>query len=422
MARFYVTEQISPRIAETPEGFLVCKDVPIARTGRMVYNQRTESDIMPWLREVEADAHGMVTVLREPDEVFRQETISSFEGKPVTVDHPGDLITPENWVRVAKGSVQDVRRGDIGEDGLLVADLFVTDAEAIETVKSRRKREVSCGYDADYEQIAPGLLRQKNIVGNHVAIVDKGRAGARCVIMDAEKETVMSKLRDAVAAFRNLWKDASDEEKKEAEKEVQDCMGRTKDEGGETSAIEKLTERIGALEESDKKVHETLDAFSKKLTRDQEETEEEKKAREKREAEERERGGTTADALRASFQDAVSRAEILAPGHRMPTFDAAMPAADANRSLHAAITDVLAAAYRTEEGKQAIEVFARGPVKDFRTLDAAALDAIFLGASELVGRKNNASLSVTGRTGGFSQGNTPAAMNKRHREYWAGRK
>ena len=147
--RFYVSEQISPRIAETPEGFLVCLDVPIARTGRMVYNKKTESDIMPWLKDVEADENGLVTVLREPDEVFRLDTMASFEGKPVTVDHPMDLVGPENWAEFAKGNMQGVRRGYNDQADLLLSDFLITDKTAIDVVRSREKREVSCGYDAD---------------------------------------------------------------------------------------------------------------------------------------------------------------------------------------------------------------------------------------------------------------------------------
>ncbi len=186
--RYYVSEQISPRIAETPEGFLVCLEAPIARTGKMVYNPQTDGDMMPWLKSVTPDENGMVTVIREEDQVFRPETMASFEGKPVTVDHPPDLVDPGNWMDYARGNVQGVRRGDRDQADLMLADLLITDRDAIETVKSREKREISCGYDADYEIVGPGILRQTNIIGNHVAIVDRGRAGARCTIMDSKKE------------------------------------------------------------------------------------------------------------------------------------------------------------------------------------------------------------------------------------------
>ena len=60
------------------------------------------------------------------------------------------------------------------------------------------KRELSAGYDAEYETISPGVGRQHQIVGNHVALVDRGRCGVRCAIGDS----AMSRRRvsDAVLA------------------------------------------------------------------------------------------------------------------------------------------------------------------------------------------------------------------------------
>ncbi|HBS3990032.1 TPA: DUF2213 domain-containing protein, partial [Klebsiella pneumoniae] len=49
--------------------------------------------------------------------------------------------------------------------------------------------EVSCGYDADYEQISPGLAKQSAITANHLALVPNGRAGFRCAIGDSMPST-----------------------------------------------------------------------------------------------------------------------------------------------------------------------------------------------------------------------------------------
>ncbi len=101
--RFHTTEDIGEKRSYTPEGFLVCHDVPIARTGMQLYT----SEEVP----IEDAGNGEVRIYREPDEVFRPETISSFEGKPVTVEHPNDFVTPENWQQLSVGTVQNVRRG-----------------------------------------------------------------------------------------------------------------------------------------------------------------------------------------------------------------------------------------------------------------------------------------------------------------------
>lgn len=172
---YYIAEQLSEHIGETPEGFLLCKDVPLTRTGIFEY---TGSEV-----PVESGIDGMVKIQRDDDEVFAQNAIASFEGKPVTINHPEGMVTPENWNELAHGVVQNVRRGDGEQADLLLGDLLITTEKGIELVKAGL-REVSCGYDAQYEQIEKGKGRQRDIIGNHVALVTKGRAGSRCTIQD----------------------------------------------------------------------------------------------------------------------------------------------------------------------------------------------------------------------------------------------
>ncbi|MCL1939545.1 MAG: DUF2213 domain-containing protein [Desulfovibrionaceae bacterium] len=193
--RYYTTHDLSPHIQETPEGFLLCSGVPIARTGVQEYTP----DEVP----VEPGPDGVVLVVREEAEVFSPATIASFEGKSVTLYHPEpdpdpDVpdVNPDNWRELARGVAMNVRRGEGSEADLLLADLLVTDAEAIAAVLKKRLRQVSCGYDADYEEIRPGVGRQVNIIGNHIALVPHGRAGGRVGIKDARpdsKETKMTK-------------------------------------------------------------------------------------------------------------------------------------------------------------------------------------------------------------------------------------
>jgi len=185
---YYITEQLSEHIGETPEGFLLCKDVPLTRTGVFEY---TASEV-----PVEASLDGMVKIQRDDDEVFAQNTIASFEGKPVTINHPEGMVTPENWSELAHGVVQNVRRGDGEQADLLLGDILITTEKGIELVKSGL-REVSCGYDAQYEQIEKGKGKQREIIGNHVALVTKGRAGSRCTIQDSgDKENAITTKED----------------------------------------------------------------------------------------------------------------------------------------------------------------------------------------------------------------------------------
>jgi 8-oxo-dGTP pyrophosphatase MutT (NUDIX family)/uncharacterized membrane protein YgcG len=175
--RWHTAERLSPRQALTPDGFLIVTDTIIARCGDQIYHA-TEVPLDP-------DDHGMVTVARDASEVFRPEAIASFEGKAITDDHPFEEVTPANHRQLAIGHVQNVRRGTGDDADCLVADLVFTDPTAIEKVRGKRKLALSCGYDARYERVSRGRGAQRQIVGNHVALVDEGRCGARCSIGDS---------------------------------------------------------------------------------------------------------------------------------------------------------------------------------------------------------------------------------------------
>ncbi|WP_300563022.1 DUF2213 domain-containing protein [Companilactobacillus sp.] len=166
----------------TKDGYLVVR-ANAARTGVYQYSGR---DVDP------DNAHGLrdeatIHVLRDEKTVFDKRAAHSFIGKPITDDHPKDAVTANNWRDVARGTVM----GAAWEPGgYLAFDLMLTDAEAIAKVDGG-KRELSNGYDAKLEfgdfTAADGTkcqARQVSIDGNHVALVDRGRAGPSCRIAD----------------------------------------------------------------------------------------------------------------------------------------------------------------------------------------------------------------------------------------------
>ena len=180
-ARFYTTEQLGPKRSLTPEGFLLCEDVPLARPGEMIYG--------PDETPIEAGPDGITHITRTLDELFKPETLASFNGKPVTNEHPDEDVTPSNWKRYAVGVLLNVRKGTGDNEGLMVGDMLITDPETIEDIRGD-KREVSLGYDADYKKTGPGKGEQSNILGNHVALVERGRCGPRCAIHDHDTQTL----------------------------------------------------------------------------------------------------------------------------------------------------------------------------------------------------------------------------------------
>lgn len=173
----YYGDKLSPNIAKTPEGFLICKNVPIARTG---YQQYLGSEL-----EEDGSPSELISVYRSPKEVFSAATLASFEGKPVTNGHPHVDVTSDNYKQFAKGHVQHVRIGQGDDADKIVADLYITDKALIDEIMSG-KREVSAGYYAEDMKEDSGQICQTKIRGNHVAIVDEGRAGHSVAIRDAK--------------------------------------------------------------------------------------------------------------------------------------------------------------------------------------------------------------------------------------------
>lgn len=174
---FHVTERFGPQQAATHEGFLVVHDVPLARTGTQLYSDRE----VP----VRGDASGRVLIMRDEAEVFRPQTIASLQGKPITIDHPDEDVTPANWRDLAVGHVVNPRRGTGRLSHLLLGDLFVTCPRAIRAIRDGSLRGLSVGYESDYEDHGDGRGAQKNIVANHLALVEDGRCGPICRIGDS---------------------------------------------------------------------------------------------------------------------------------------------------------------------------------------------------------------------------------------------
>ena len=174
-----------------PEGYLLCLNVPVARTGTQEYLPEelgisTNSEFRIQNSELSpagGNEKGLIPVYRPEEEVFSPATIASFEGMPVTNDHPPEGVDVSNIRALQKGHAHNVRRGSGAESDLLLADLIITDPALITAILEDGKREISCGYT--YELCEEnGQYIQRKIRGNHVAVVDAGRAGSRVSTRD----------------------------------------------------------------------------------------------------------------------------------------------------------------------------------------------------------------------------------------------
>lgn len=199
---------ISDNIITTPEKYLICLGVPIARTGTQDYY------VEEIFSEGDAKEYGLnygekVTLHRRAEDLFTEEALKSYEGKSFTLHHPPDMVDVDNVYEYENGHVQNIRR----EGDYVVGDIVVKDSTTIEAIKDGI-REISCGYTFDIMRGPDGELYQTNFRGNHVALVNHGRAGSKVRIYDHDiEEKTMTEKKGSIFArmFKAFAKDADGE-------------------------------------------------------------------------------------------------------------------------------------------------------------------------------------------------------------------
>lgn len=254
----YYASRISDNILETPEGYLICKDVPIARTGIQEYLGQELG--------LNDKFDQYVKVYREEEDVFDPASIASFEGKPFTDEHPPVEVDINNINQYSKGHVQNVRRSKTDTD-LLIADIIAQDSQIISEIKNKLKREISNGYDSVYVPYKDGY-RQVEIRGNHIALVTKGRAGSRVSIKDnnVERKKRMAKKNIFAAMLKSFAKDADPDEVAEAldalnqkdaeeEKAKMATLKGKEEEAKDDDPLSDLASRLEALENKFNKLY-----------------------------------------------------------------------------------------------------------------------------------------------------------------------
>jgi hypothetical protein len=165
----------------TQDGYLIA-DVKAGRVGIQQYAGV----------EVDRPDLDVVRVYRSEEEVFKDEAMASFTSLPVTIDHPPSLVSAKTWRHFAVGFTgESVAR----DGGYIRVPLALKDADAISRVTTGDKRELSFGYTCDLDFTAGKTADgkeydaiQRNIRGNHLAIVSAGRAGRDCRIGDGSLE------------------------------------------------------------------------------------------------------------------------------------------------------------------------------------------------------------------------------------------
>lgn len=185
-------------IRYTADGYMVAT-VKVARTGIQ--------DYAGW--EIDPDnEHGLrdkaiVKVYRPPEEVFADAALKSYAHRPVTNDHPKELVSAKNWKQYSIG--QTGGEVDASDGKFVTVPMCVMDGEAIADIKSG-KRELSMGYRTALDWTAGVTpegeaydVKQTSLMMNHLAVVRRARGGSELKIgdnksggrpMDANQHTV----------------------------------------------------------------------------------------------------------------------------------------------------------------------------------------------------------------------------------------
>lgn len=122
--------------------------------------------------------------LRDPEEL--RKSLPTWEGLPLHIEHhPDSADEPATLTRV--GAVGKA----VWNAPYIDAPLTIWDGEAIDAIEDGSFRELSCAYRYEPD-FTPGVHEgvdydfiMRNIRGNHVALVEEGRAGPDVVVADA---------------------------------------------------------------------------------------------------------------------------------------------------------------------------------------------------------------------------------------------
>ena len=264
--------------------------------------------------------------LRLPEEVFNPSTLNSMKLKPVTLNHPTELVTQDNADKLQVGSLGDNPSSttqwdnpyETKTDGINCAiDMIITKKDAIDAVLNG-KQALSMGYTCDLEMAEPGStwcgveydFIQRNIRYNHCAIVDSARAGDNAKIElradseDADLEDIMVTKIDGGTKM-SLKKIKLDGIEYEAEESVIKVLNaeKARADAAENDACETKKTMDKKVADMEKKVTE----FEKRISELEAERD---SAKEKKDAAEAELEKVKADAADPTHLDAAVKAKI----------------------------------------------------------------------------------------------------------------
>lgn len=245
----------------------------IARVGVLSYRAKDLAGLFG-----DRDPDSIVRVAQLSDDLFAPDTLEKFRSAPITIGHPEEDVNTHNMKELGKGTLE----GAPFQDGVhLSSSMVLNDQEAIDLVNNGvTELSVRAFYTlvrvddcAEYDAIRT----IKSV--NHVAIVERGRAGVTCRISDGEDGEVQEEF---VADVAEVAEEVVEEEaeveapvkQEEAEVEpeaVEEPVEASEDEGEQSDLLTLKASLSDALE----RIKVLEDTLSQKLDDKAEEVEEE---------------------------------------------------------------------------------------------------------------------------------------------------
>lgn len=171
-------------VRKTVDGFLVATP-RVARIGIQDY----------FGTEIGRPDLAKVRVYRPEAEVFHKDAMTSLAHRPISQNHPQEMITASNWRDHAVGQVGE----EVARDGDYIrVPIMLMDGDVINDVDAGT-RELSLGYTCDFD-FTPGKIPgtddaydavQRNIRVNHLAVVGTARGGNKLRIGDSNMKTIV---------------------------------------------------------------------------------------------------------------------------------------------------------------------------------------------------------------------------------------
>lgn len=188
-------------------GFMHVKISPFTKEQVAPYYGRE----IPGYRELGLEPDKIYYGYRPAEELSKPETVASINGIPVQLRHHAEF---------ADAPARETRVGATGTDAewrapYLMNSLTIFDADAQKAINSGALRELSMAYHYRPEMKAGEFDGQhydfimRDIRGNHLALVEEGRAGADVLVYDSKPGANMDKLEEIMAALAKLTEEVA---------------------------------------------------------------------------------------------------------------------------------------------------------------------------------------------------------------------